>query len=126
MVSMIAGNGHENPPPKRMRVRRQYDPGAPRENLSTSQFQCDDATPGSIPPRNGTSSPQTGRGVPSLNPHHPPSSLSRHPKSARELRTCKEGGIESWDGGPSAQLTTFLALPMLAETLIAELRLMTA
>ena len=40
-------NGARSPPPKRLRVRRQYDPGAPREPLSTSQFQCDDATPGS-------------------------------------------------------------------------------
>jgi hypothetical protein len=64
-------NGARSPPPKRLRVRRQYDPGAPVAlSASTSQFQCDDATPGSARHATAHFAP-TGRGVPPLNPHHP-------------------------------------------------------
>jgi hypothetical protein len=77
-------NGARSPPPKRLRVRRQYDPGAPVAlSASTSQFQCDDATPGSA--RHATAHFAPDRARCALAQPSPPDtllscSLPRHPQ----------------------------------------------
>src|SRR5262249_43200407 len=78
-------------------------PARREKNLSTSQFQCDDATPGSIPTRNGTPRPARARCA-SAQPSPPDT-----PLPGQRLRVSTQAALSpSFPGALADQHPTFL------------------